>query len=182
MNKPLVIVVLVFSVVNFLNAQSKAADSVVIRVGESSKMILSIHDKKDLETLKHYDFQALMNDMISKMEKKDTTQLTKPSREYLKDTVKDQPVKPSETGAAQTEENWEKRSHKNRWGKRTYHSFNIDLGMNNYLSNGKFPDQSNAQYSVKPLGSWYVALNSLQRTHVAGKFFIEWGVGVSWYN
>ena len=38
-------------------AQTKAADSVVIRVGEGSKVIFAIKDKKDLETLKQYDFR-----------------------------------------------------------------------------------------------------------------------------
>ena len=69
-----------------------------------------------------------------------------------------------------------------RSGRRTYHSFNIDLGTNNYLSDGKFPDNSNALYTVKPWGSWYVGLNSIQRTRIARRFFVEWGGGVSWYN
>src|SRR5690606_34238460 len=36
--------------------------------------------------------------------------------------------------------------------------------------------------SVRPLGSWYVALSSLHRSHVAGGLFLEWGGGLSWYN
>ena len=32
-------------------------DSVVIRVGNESKVIFMIKDKRDLETLKHYNFQ-----------------------------------------------------------------------------------------------------------------------------
>lgn len=69
----------------------------------------------------------------------------------------------------------------NRWG-RTWQSFNFDLGTNNYLSDGKFPDSNNELYSVRPWGSWYVGLASIQRTRMGKKFFLEWGVGVNWYN
>ena len=62
------------------------------------------------------------------------------------------------------------------------HSFNIDLGMNNYLENGEFPEVNGASYAVKPWGSWYVALNSNHKFHVTGPLFIEWGKGISWYN
>ncbi len=173
---------LFFPVMGMGFAQNKPDDSVVIRVGEASKVIFAIHDKKDLETLKHYDFQALMADMISKLEKKDTTQLTKQAESYLKDSVKESRTRQTQTvSSPDSSRNWTKRT-RNHWNRRTYHAFNMDLGTNNYLSNGKFPDQTNQPYAVRPWGSWYVALNSVQRTHVVGKFFLEWGVGVSWYN
>lgn len=66
--------------------------------------------------------------------------------------------------------------------KRTRHSYNVDLGMNNYLSNGKFPDENNELYTVRPFGSWYVALSSLRKTHVGGPLFFEWGGNINWYN
>lgn len=69
-----------------------------------------------------------------------------------------------------------------KYKKTTYQSFNIDLGLNNYLSGGKFVDADNAPYTVRPLGSWYVGANSVYRTRVARKFFIEWGLGGSIYN
>ncbi len=173
----------VVPVVGMAYGQNKPADSVVIRVGEASKVIFAIHDKKDLETLRHYDFQALMNDMITKLEKNDTTQLTKGSETYLKDSVKEGNTRPAQTVSTPDSSNkhWNKRSVKH-WNRRTYHSFNMDFGTNNYLSKGKFPDQTNEPYAVRPWGSWYVALNSVQRTHIAGKFYLEWGMGVSWYN
>lgn len=62
------------------------------------------------------------------------------------------------------------------------HNLNFDFGMNNYLENGKFPDASGANYSVRPWGSWYVGINSNHKFHVGGPVFIEWGKGVSWYN
>ncbi len=65
---------------------------------------------------------------------------------------------------------------------RTRHFFNIDLGSNNWLSNGVPASESNEPYAVKPWGSWYLGLNWLNKTWVGGPLFIEWGGGVSWYN
>ncbi|MEK6783159.1 MAG: hypothetical protein AABY93_15770 [Bacteroidota bacterium] len=180
----LVILVLTFS--QMPHAQTKAADSVIIRVGEGSKVIFAIKDKEDLETLKHYNFQALMEDMIARLENKDTSTHKKPSVEYLKDSVKTERqvtmIEPTEVTENWDDDTWDSHKHKSHHGRKTYHSINIDLGTNNYLSNGKFPDDTNELYSVRPWGSWFVGLNSIQRTRVSGKFFIEWGGGVSWYN
>src|SRR6478735_4260361 len=129
-------------------AQSKAADTVVIKVGDGSKVIFAIQDKKDLETLKYYNFQALMDDMITKLENDDTTALKKPSEDYLKDTVSTEEV----TATVETDnddddddDEWDYVSS----GRRTKHSFNVELGLNNYLENGKFPDQNNSQYTLR---------------------------------
>ncbi|MBX2898159.1 MAG: hypothetical protein KF775_00825 [Cyclobacteriaceae bacterium] len=163
-------------------AQTKPADTVVIKVGSGSKLILAVQDKKDLETMKQYDFQKLIADLITKLEKEDTTRHTKSSGEYLKAEPDPQP----EHVESSTEEDWGvdwSRDHKHkRYSKRTYHSINFDLGTNNYLSASGFPDQDNSLYTVKPWGSWYVGINSVQRTRLANKFYMEWGLGVSWYN
>lgn len=165
-------------------AQTKMADTVVIKVGEASKVILAIQDQKDLETLKQYDFQKLINDLIVKLEQKDTASQQQPAANYLKEPEPTTEV--TESVAIETddsdEEDWSSR-HDHSWhGRRTYHSINFDLGMNNYLADGKFPDETNSLYTVKPWGSWYVGINSNLRTRVSNKFFLEWGLGVSWYN
>ncbi len=64
----------------------------------------------------------------------------------------------------------------------TSYSLNIDLGINNYLENGKFPDDNNAMYAVKPLGSWNIALNWVNKNRIAGPLYLQWGPGLSWYN
>lgn len=188
--KFLAIVVCILTFSQLPQAQTKAADSLVIKVGEGSRVIFAIKDKKDLETLKQYDFQALMDDMLTKLENKDTSVIQKPSKEYLKDSSKIEtrvvavePEKEDEQEEERWSDNdWNNHDHQKWHGRRTYHSFNIDLGTNNYLSNGKFPDQTNELYTVRPWGSWYVGLNSVQRTRIANKFFIEWAGGISWYN
>ena len=183
--KFLAALILMLAISQLPQAQTKAADSVVIRVGEGSKVIFAIKDKKDLETLKQYDFQALMNDLINKLENKDTAISRKPSVFYLKDSVKTEKQSASgEPEKKKIEERWSDdnddnddddnkwsgHEQKKSWGRRTYHSFNIDLGTNNYLSDGKFPDHNNELYTVKPWGSWYVGFNSIQRTRLSRIF------------
>jgi len=60
-------------------------------------------------------------------------------------------------------------------------SFDIDLGMNNFFENGKFPD-GGAPYSVKPWGSWYIAFGPTVKSSGGGVFFLEWGANVGWYS
>jgi hypothetical protein len=170
-------------------AQDKPADTVVIKVGEGSKIIVAIKDKKDLETMKSYNFQTLMNDLIAKLEQKDTASAQKPASDYLKEPATEETISETqfidkdEDNEDWDNENWTTVSSKrDKHYRRTYTSFNFDLGTNNYLSDGNFPDQNNELYTVKPWGSWYVAANSVQRTRIVNKFFIEWGLGVSWYN
>ena len=186
-------------------AQNTPADSVVIKVGESSKVIFAIH-KSDLETLKYYDFQALMDDMIKKLENQDATAVSAPSTSYLKDesvaenteteTTYEWPKDEDDNdyNNRDDESGWVTYENDNRQyrstergnrhyrGRRTSHSISFDLGTNNLLNDGKFPDSNNDLYTVKPFGSWYLGINSIQRTRIGGKFFLEWGVGVSWYN
>ncbi len=162
---------------------AQKGDSVVIKVGDGSHVTILIRDKKDLETLKHYNFQALVDDMISKLEKRDTTPLAKSNESYRKDST-------ATTQPTSTVENWDRDrddedddrdKHRHYHHSRTHHTINFDLGTNNYLTGGKFTD-GNALYTVKPWGSWYVGINSVWRSRMANKFFLEWGGGVSWYN
>src|SRR6187431_558681 len=50
-------------------------DTVIVALTPSSKVTFTIGDHADLETLKHYNFQALFEDIITKLEHRDTTAL-----------------------------------------------------------------------------------------------------------
>ena len=63
----------------------------------------------------------------------------------------------------------------------TRYGLGVDLGFNNYLNNGEFPDEATAP-TVRPWGSWHVALKFKNQTHATGIFYLNWGVDVSWYN
>ncbi|MGB3079690.1 MAG: hypothetical protein WBB31_11475, partial [Saprospiraceae bacterium] len=61
-------------------------------------------------------------------------------------------------------------------------SFNFDFGINNFLEDGRFPDDHDAQYAVHPWGSWSVGANTILHTDIGRHVFFEFGLGVSWYN
>lgn len=73
-----------------------------------------------------------------------------------------------------------------RFNKKRHHgtnsTFTVEFGLNNYLSNGTFPSDDNELYAVNPIVSWYVALGSMNSTHLAGPLSLDWGANVSWYN
>lgn len=109
-------------------------------------------------------------------------------REELKMMLKEKAEQLKERAKEMTGKNYEfeldSEDEKDRkeYGKGTYQSTNFDIGTNNYLFNGRFPDEFNAPYTVRPFGSWYLAINNIYRTRLAKKFFVEWGLGLSAYN
>lgn len=60
--------------------------------------------------------------------------------------------------------------------------FNMDIGTNNWIEDGNLPSITDAAYSVKPWGSWYIGINWLNDTKIVGPLYLEWGGGFSWYN
>jgi len=198
MKKIYIVVMFCVITVGSLRAQTKV-DSVIINVGEKSKVIFAIGDKADLQTLKQYNFQAVVDDLVAKLEQQDSSTLSKPADTYLKTEPSTEETTTSRVERRDDDWNrtWEQRradeerndrreykqDRSRYYGRRTHHSFNFDLGTNNFLTASQtFPNQNNESYSVRPWGSWYVAVNSIERTRLARKFFLEWGVGVSWYN
>jgi hypothetical protein len=156
-----------------IQAQDKQ-DTVVIELAKTSRVIFTMRDKKDLEILKHYDFNQLFNDILKKLEARDTAATSR-------DTTKNEPAVAEHD--EEVEEDWSSdNDDDNKPKRRTTQSFNFDLGTNNYLMKGKFPEADNALFAVRPWGSWYLGIASVQRTRLANKLFLEWGLGASWYN
>jgi hypothetical protein len=167
------LIIAMFILAIAVQAQHKQ-DTVVIELAKTSRVIFTMRDKQDLDILKHYDFNQLFGDILKRLEVRDTSAL---------DSAKNAPAVAEEKPAV--EEDWSTDGDDDDDDKprrRTTQSFNIDLGTNNYLADGKFPEADNALYAVRPWGSWYVGLASVQRTRLGNKFFLEWGLGASWYN
>lgn len=174
-------------------AQTKT-DTVKIPLAKTSHLVFTMRDRSDLEILKHYDFQTLFQDILVKLETSDTI----PPADTTAAPVIEPAADPTSTWRSESrrdddssndddddgnndDDDWDNwKSHRKRWG-RSWQSFNFDLGTNNFLENGSFPDKDNAPYSVKPWGSWYIAFNSIQRSRMGRNFFLEWGGGISWY-
>ena len=199
MRRKIIILTLAMATAFAVQGQQKA-DTVIVSLGKTSKVIFTMEDRSDLEILKHYNFQDLFQDILNKIEKSngvadsDTTRTSSITEEEEEkpDTTEDR----TDNSDRSDEEDWtsDRRTddddgHDDEWEKRveqrrgrigrTWQSFNFDLGTNNYLSEGKFQD---TLYSVRPWGSWYFAASTIQRTRVGRNFFVEWGLGISWYN
>lgn len=174
-------------------------DTVIVELAKTSQIIFTIEDRKDIEILKYYNFNELFQNVFKKLEGQDSATATvkidsarhNPNRqEGDNEEVYWTRGDDEDNNEATYNDNdynhyydrdWDVHIGKNHWGN-TWQSFNFELGTNNYLEDGKFPDASNQPYSVRPWGSWYVSMSSIQRTRMGKKFFLEWGLGLSWYN
>ena len=203
--------------------QMSAKDTVTIEFGNNSKIILLVKDKADLETIKQYDLNAMLQDISIAVDstKDDNTYLEiedKSGKRYLSDTTL--VLEKGETDlerkrrldevnlrianfklSAKVEdwEDWEdleddledledgdahieKETYIEERTRKTTHSLNVDIGLNNFLEDGEFPDSDGTIYAVKPWGSWFVGINSVQKTRLGNTFFLEWGGNINWYN
>ena len=170
------------------NAQETPTDTVIVPLGETSRVIFTIQDRKDLEVLRHYDFQELFEDIFDKLDENGgmpQDSVTTANEEAPEDLSLQEH---EETDAEDDDYDSEEDDDDDEWVRtrtgrvgQTWQSFNLDLGMNNYLEDGEFPNGVEP-YAVRPWGSWYVATNSVQRTKLGKNVFLEWALGVSWYN
>ncbi len=176
-------------------------DTIIIQVGEREQIKISSNSEDELKTLSRLN----MNKIIADIKKQVRQSPGKNMVIHMEDSlgsrylINGSPVDVDSLTLAEQLEllaksagavgdtlekifNREKPEPKKRKPKRTEHNFLIDFGLNNYLSDGKFPDESNSLYTVKPIYSWYVALGGVNKTHVAGPLYVDWGANVSWYN
>ncbi len=197
----LLLVFLLSGILTSLEAQQKT-DSLIINVG-TSKVIFLVNDPNDLEELSKYDLNAILNNLKLKLAPDST--LVNENEQVIGDTtivVKEEPKEESEY--SEEYEQWKSRKdddwrRDDRWrsrddDRRTFtintrkrrrdsrHLINFDLGTNNYLNDGKFPEESDAQHAVRPWGSWYFAINSTHQFKLKGRLYLELGPGISWYN
>lgn len=174
-------------IVSAASVRAQQPDTVVVNLTNTTRVVLTMEDRNDINVLKDYDFQQLFDDIIVKLESNDTTPALMGINDSIpeaeqEDTWADEVPFWEDDDNNDDDDEWDWDSKGSDKPGRTTQSFNFDLGTNNYVSDGKFPDSENATYSVRPWGSWYVGLNSIQRTRVARNFFVEWGMGLSWYN
>ncbi|MFT4787067.1 MAG: hypothetical protein ACI8QD_000877 [Cyclobacteriaceae bacterium] len=196
------------SIAVYANNQS---DTVVIELENNSKIVIYTKNKAQLRDLEDFDINKMIKDLNNSIENSSTNylELDDDGKKYRKDTsymYRDGDRTASiRLGKIQLEvdnmdwsnpDDWEELE--DRWDDeddfrkysyidtkidRTKNYFNIDLGTNNWLENtDQFPQDNNQPYGVKPFGSWYVGLNSINKTWIGGPLFLEWGFGVSFFN
>ncbi len=191
-----------FSFASYSNGSEK--DTVIIELSNKSKIVIVTESRADLASLQNYDINQMIRDLNEQLSDSvkymqiddgkayvnEDSEVEMRDWEINQDKVRvklggiEVDVDPDEVDDWD-EDDWEDRrkvTYDAERVERTTHHFNIDLGINNWLEDGQFPDGDNAPYSVKPWGSWYVALNSVNKTWVGGPLFLDWGLGISWYN
>lgn len=171
------------------HAQEKAADTVIVPLAESSKIIFTVGDPADLQILRHYNFQELFDDILDRLAENagmppdsisESNERNDEHSEIIADAEKHDEDMHEDDDDKNDDDQWMK-SRRGRIGQ-TWHSYNIDLGTNNYLQgDDQFPMGSEL-YAVRPWGSWYLGANSVQRTKLGHNIFVEWAMGVSWYS
>jgi hypothetical protein len=181
-------------------------DTLIIEFGNNSRIIFLINSREDLEAIKKYDLNALVQELSLKMEEsgeegKVLTIRDEKGTRYLMDTTivventkkyrysEDDPFDWSSTELWERDNAREDRSPSynskgkgEKFNKRTNNHTLFDFGINGLMEEGKFPDNNGAPYAVRPWGSWYVGINSINNTTITRNFRLEWGVGINWYN
>lgn len=180
-------------------------DTVIIELNKNSKIIIYTKNRSDLSTLQNYDINQMIRDLNEQLS--DSINYLEINGEDGKAYANEDEVDMNDwrinnkeikikLGGMQVDvdpdkvEDWDEDDWYDRKKitydadrvDRTTHHFNIDIGLNNWLENGAFPNENNEPYSVKPFGSWYVGLSSINRTWIGGPLFLEWGLGMNWYN
>jgi len=188
---------------------TEKGDTVEIVFGENSKIIILVDSEEDLEKLRQFDVNAMIDDLNLELENETSGNQVvirdESGDRYLREKEVDVEIEEEmeleeeieEAAEEQDEENeedeeeawWDKKHDKEDYqdkmfiGKRTMHKSVFDFGMNNYVeAGGGFPDENGAPYTVKPWGSWFVSLGPSFQTNIAGPLAVEWGGNVSWYN
>lgn len=198
-----------YSAFAFANGEVKA-DTVIIEFGESSKLIIYTKNSEELKDLEAYDINKIIKDLNLQIDSTagSTNYITlEPnSNDYANQnndaTVNYLPVKDDNLkyyGSDDDDDDddyyYSSRNrdrdddngisyvfrNKRRRNRGTRNSFQVEIGMNNWLENGSFPDANNEPYSVKPWGSWYFGMGWNNRTSAGRSFYIDWGGNITWY-
>jgi hypothetical protein len=160
---------------------AQKTDTVIVELAKTSRMVFTIRDKSDLEQLKQYDFQALFDDILAKLDKSDTVIVVVNEKREAVVTENSEDWAKTDIVITNDDDN-DNDDDRKRSYRRTTHVFDIDLGLNSYLEDGKFPDEEGQPYAVRPWGSWNIGLTSVLRTRFTRHFAMQWGLGVSWNN
>ncbi|MCS6820352.1 MAG: PorT family protein [Microscillaceae bacterium] len=165
------VVFVIFCLIFWSNFLTLGQDTISIEIGEKAKIWMYAPDRESFKKLGQININRIVRDIIRasdtlKGDKNISFEFEyKPQvwwgvEEYSTDTL------PSKTTYRRSSSFW-----------------NIDIGLNNYLENGKTPVGSG--YALSNLGSRYFAIGMFQRLRLGKKhspFSVQAGLEVSWYN
>lgn len=183
MKKILVAILIILSGISSIYGQ----DTISMQIGEDLKVIIYAKDKEALLQLKEVDFNQILQEVAQQV---DTVQMTSQTEEKVK--VYELNTESGELNLVQknTKESTEvqtysKNNHQYNRNRRVHRFWVLDLGLNNYLEKGKFPDANGEAYGLSPIGARYVAFGVYQRGRLGREkspVYIQVGLEVNWYN
>lgn len=183
-------------------ARQVQEDTVVIEIDEKNRIVIHTEDKESLKKLREYDINKMIRNLVESIKDDDVRyyEISEDEDRYRDDDIRDTTIiyqdardkrrtyeRDWDDWDKDWNDDWDRNTRKNytdkRKVRRTSNDFNLELGTNNWLENGRdFPNDNDELYSVRPWGSWYVGLNSTNTTWIGGPLNLNWGFGVSWYN
>jgi hypothetical protein len=171
---------LLFSVVVVANTEvGSETDTIRIKTKEGSEMIIVINkfsELKDLEKDISVIFESL-DEAFEKIEAFDT--VFQMSVDNLEQKII---IEGSKDGSSSKIDIKMDAPAIERKPKNLHVFSSFSIGLNNYLENGKFPNDNKEQYSVKNWGSWDVSIGTGIRWYVAKPLSFDISGDVSWYN
>lgn len=161
-----------------------ASDTVIIELEGGSKIVIYTATKADLKALESYDFNKMIADLNNSVDSSGTNyiELTDENGEKYKREARIVYRDERKYEERTRDRDWDRedrKKRKRRYYRRTRNVWNVELGTNNWLEDGNFPNDQDELYAVQPWGSWYLALNSNYRTYIGGPLLLQWGFGIS---
>jgi len=197
-NRSIILMIVLMCFGTFARAEGESkADTIEVNFGDKGKIVIHVESREDLEALKKYDLNSMLEDINvpvkDELEENEKVILQDDAgTKYLKDSVEEDDEFRQLENEFDTDNSYDRSDKKNDYqydrdknrfsGSKTTFVSGMDFGMNNFLEDGSFPDANNSQYTVRPWGSWYVRLAPTFQTHIGGKFALDYGGGVSFYN
>lgn len=182
-------------------------DTVIIQIGKNEEIKIISNSENELQSLSKLDLNAIIQDIKQKAKSEDEQNIViqiedSTGQKYVlkSDTTSQDSLslgeqleilsKKMEVMGDSLEKIFNRRGEKQEeqvhFNKKrnygTHRTLSLDFGLNNYLSDGKFPDETGALYAVNPFYSWYIAVGGVNKTHITGPLYLDWGANVSWYN
>lgn len=160
---------------------SQAQDTITVELSSKAKIVIYAKDREALVRLRSLDLNKIIKEVTAGLDTTQTNGDQVKTYEYELDFDNEETVMLSETTKITT-----KTSEKKEYKRPRFRQFwGIDLGLNNYLENGSFPDASGQAYGLRIGGSRFVSLGTYQRMRLGGQksiFSLQMGLELSWYN
>ena len=156
---------------------TQAQDTLNIEINGNKIMIIT-KDKDGLKNLSQVDLNKIVAEALKKADSTRTNTNTNEPTVIV--------YQPNDNFKNYYENEYGKRDfRRRRYRRRSYvrNYFAIDLGFNNYLENGRFPDESGKDYGLDVFGSRYISIGWYRRTSFfRSPLYLTMGIEVSWNN